>query len=161
MPCLHENSIATRRKQTNGVIIAFLQCQVCGGGRSIKKDGVNMDTLPEYDPAISERYRMELMQKWEREARESQGDWELKKLQQREEWFEEYNIYLQSDHWRRVRRLVLNRDPLCQRCLVNPSQQAHHISYKTYTALGFSFAHECVGVCCECHDLIAPEGNRA
>lgn len=137
----------------------FLQCQACGGGRAIKKEGHNLNALPQHDPSIRESHLQRCREQWAKEADERQSDYELQKLQQGAEWFGKYNLYLNSEHWRQVRRRVLHRDPVCQHCFENSSQQAHHLSYRTYNTFGFSFPQECVGVCVGCHDQITDSGR--
>lgn len=85
----------------------------------------------------------------------------LQKNQEREEWWAGYTAYLQSDHWRAVRRLVLRRDPVCQKCLLAGSEQAHHLTYATFNHHGFSFPAECVGVCVSCHEAITLKSREA
>lgn len=137
----------TVRQQSNNIIVVTRQCTVCGRSLgNVKKDQHDITKLPHFSDVIAAEWRLK-MDEWRKEQKRL---FETKQ----NEWFVGYNKYLQSDHWQRLRRIVLSRDPACQRCFVNVSQQAHHISYEGYKKYGFSFAVECAGMCTPCHDLI-------
>lgn len=151
-PCNHENSIPTVRTIANGSVIVFLQCQVCGGGRSVKKADYDLSKLVPYDQSIVDRYSERCRQFYENRRKE----WEEAETIRDAAWWAKYNEYLQSGAWSVVRNAVLRRDRMCQRCFRLAATQAHHLSYKTYNKHGFTFPHECVGVCGFCHDKIHP-----
>jgi len=137
----------TFRHQRNGVTVVTKQCLTCGRSLgNVKKDQFDISKLPQFDDV---RY-----DNWSREFNEWRAEEQRKFKTKESEWFLQYTKYLQSDHWQQLRRLVLSRDPICQRCFVNRSQQAHHVSYEGYKKYGFSFAVECAGMCTVCHDLI-------
>lgn len=134
------------RHQRNGTMVVK-QCLTCGRNLgNVKKDQFDISKLPQFDEG---RYK-----EWSREWNEWRAEQQEKFKTKESEWFVEYTKYLGSEHWRKLRQLVLRRDPICQRCFENPSQQAHHVSYEGYKKLGFSFAVECAGMCTPCHDLI-------
>lgn len=152
--CKHEHSIPTRREQANGVTVVFLQCQQCGGGRAIKKDGVDLAALPPFDAGLRGDYWAARSAEYQRLADDFNRGVVLRKNQERAEWWADYTAYLKSDHWRTVSFYVRRRDPICQKCFLKDSEQAHHLSYATFNRLGFSFPAECVGICRDCHDEI-------
>jgi len=156
MSCDHTFSVTVRRQIAGGTLIAFSQCQECGGGRAVSKLGVNLDALPAYDPSISERRYAAQKEEWrlEHEA------FEKERQEKTSQWWVDYNAYLNSEHWFRLRRIVLDRDPWCQVCFKNPSNQVHHLSYQSYKQYGFSFAVECIGVCSSCHDILHGKENK-
>lgn len=107
-----------------------------------------MDALPDYDPGIGERYRKLCHEQAQRES--AHLAWEQENKMGK--WWERYNTYLNSDHWKQVRRRVIQRDVVCQVCFHLSASQAHHISYSSFNKYGVSFPIECVGVCESCHD---------
>lgn len=81
--------------------------------------------------------------------------YDKKKQERREEWFRQYNQYLDSPEWRRKRELVLKRDNyLCQCCLKNTATQVHHKSYEFVDLEGGEPAFDLVAICTPCHDFI-------
>ena len=68
------------------------------------------------------------------------------------------NAFYHSPAWRKVRRLVLQRDNfLCQHCLVDgrirPATEVHHIKpLKDYPELSLDMSN-LIGLCWECHEL--------
>ena len=66
----------------------------------------------------------------------------------------EYEQYLQSEHWLAKRLLVLRRaGKFCEGCLERAPTQVHHL---TYQHVGEEFMWELVAVCDECHERIHP-----
>ena len=67
-------------------------------------------------------------------------------------WWKGYKLYLQSEHWKRVRKYVMTRDSkLCQLCLLNNADSVHHLSYDTYNSIGKTLPIECCAICATCH----------
>ena len=148
--CLHESTILTRRTKTNGAVCVAKQCTVCGASRGeVAKSQYNLDALPSFNEALNPNWRQEqyLAQKYQldHERRTRTG-----------EWWESYKKYLNSRHWERISKSVIQRDKYCQCCLLAPAEQSHHISYESFNKHGISFAVECVGVCIKCHDKLHP-----
>lgn len=114
-----------------------------------------MDELPEFDESIKTRYFEAIQKEWQ--AKNSTAIFE--RLTKTGDWWEKYNAYLNSNHWRMVSKLVRERDRVCQKCFLAAAAQAHHLSYTTYDKHGFSFPAECVGICASCHDSIT-EGRK-
>lgn len=124
-----------------------LQCQRCGSGRAAKKALYKLEELPDFDLEIAVRYRSELTAQFE--ARQAQ--WTNEQMTKTGDWWQKYNDYLNSPNWRLVRNAVLRRDPICQKCFFNRSEQAHHLSYESYNKWRITFPVECVGLCFSCH----------
>lgn len=151
MSCAHINSKPTRRTISSGRVITFLQCQDCGGGRAGKmKEFPDVETLPEYDETISDRYYKQK----EEEREEQRKAFEKERTEKKSEWWVKYNEYLESAHWEEIRYIVLERDPKCLCCLQKMSSQAHHLDYSNYNRYGITFPVDCIGVCEGCHGLI-------
>jgi len=150
MSCNHENAIPTRRVISSGITIVSLQCQRCGSGRAAKMSEYKVESLPDFDSSIADRYRQQIAQEWQ--SKQIQRVYE--QVTKTGDWWQKYSAYLRSDHWRSVRRLVVERDRICQVCLKASSVQAHHLSYTSFNRYGVSFSVECVGVCAPCHDSL-------
>lgn len=59
--------------------------------------------------------------------------------------------YLRSAHWAKLRKVVLDRDPVCRLCDTLPSTDPHHLQYRNlYDVL----PDDLIGVCRDCHNLI-------
>lgn len=70
----------------------------------------------------------------------------------------EYADYLQSDQWRQLRRVVMDRcGEVCEGCRVTAAVDVHHL---TYRHVGREFAFELVGLCRECHDRWHQEAGQ-
>lgn len=149
--CLHPNIEIRRRTISNGTVVAAQQCLTCGASpKNVQKSSVKIDELPEYDYELRDQYQKKRQEGFRKRSRQNS-----------DEFWAKYNAYLQSEHWRRLRRIVLDRDPMCQVCFSNRSIQVHHLSYDWFKKIGVSFACECVGICVECHENIHPDmANR-
>jgi 5-methylcytosine-specific restriction endonuclease McrA len=61
----------------------------------------------------------------------------------------EYQIYMQSPQWARIRAAVFQRDrKICQGCLRNTATEVHHLTYANVYA---EFMFELVALCSDCH----------
>lgn len=142
--CLHPNRELRKRVISNGTISLVNQCLNCGQvGSPVKKGTTDLNTLPEFDPNLFEKWR-----------EKSNAEWKEKSSRDSEQWWENYQLYLKSPHWKIVRAIVLRRDAVCQVCFSCQSAHAHHLSYASIKSIGVSFAIECVGVCVPCHEMI-------
>lgn len=145
--CIHPFWELRKRTKSNGVVVVAKQCKDCGSsGGEVKKDQFDLSKLPDWDNALVERRQ----KKWDEENKRVQ---ELNS-QRASEWWIGYNKYLSTDHWKKIRSIVLKRDYFCQICFCRESEQAHHLTYDSFNKFGYSFATECVGLCTICHDLI-------
>jgi hypothetical protein len=157
-PILHRVRLIT----SSGTIQVRDQCTNCGNvkGNSIggysKEEREKLPLLDEnarkkrsadYSEIYISFYRV-LNEKRER-LRVSRRD------QIKENWFKEYNRYLNSPEWRTKRDKVLKRDNYrCQCCLDNYATQVHHKSYEFVDLAGSEPCFDLVSVCTPCHDQI-------
>ena len=79
----------------------------------------------------------------EREKKESERE------QVRQQWWQEYNQYLNSPKWRAKRFAVLSRaNNTCECCLAAKATEVHHLSYaNTFN----EFLGELAATCGDCH----------
>ena len=62
-----------------------------------------------------------------------------------------YDQYLQSEHWRHVRKLALNNaDNACQIC--NDSESTLEVHHRTYERLGSEYIADLTVLCHSCHE---------
>jgi hypothetical protein len=142
--CSHQRTEARKRTKSNGIVVVTMQCLDCGRSLGEKAKGqFNLDKLPAYDPDLYDRLWEAAQPAREKEMAEASA-----------EWWKRYNDYLQSEHWRKVRQKVLDRDYLCQVCFSARAVQAHHLSYESFKRWNVSFPIECVGVCVACHEKL-------
>lgn len=68
-------------------------------------------------------------------------------------WREEYNAYILSEQWRRIRINVLARaDGKCEACEIHRAYlEVHHLHYKTFKNESLT---DLVACCPECHKLL-------
>lgn len=145
--CVHPFWEHRKRTKSNGTIVVAKQCTDCGSSLGeVKKDTFDLSTLKDWD--------VELVQSRETKRTEENLRAMAARGQQNSEWWVSYNRYLQTEHWRTIRKIVLDRDPMCQICFNWPSSQSHHLTYESFNKIGYSFSVECVGLCDSCHDLI-------
>jgi hypothetical protein len=156
MGCEHEITKATRRKISNGTIIVSMQCQRCGSGKAAKMSNYKMADLPEFDDSIRERYQQEIQVRWNRERDQRM----MEQLTKTGQWWSNYTTYLKSLDWQTTRRVVIDRDRVCQKCFIEAATQAHHLTYETYNKHGFTFPQECVALCYACHESLHPGCNE-
>jgi hypothetical protein len=80
---------------------------------------------------------------------EDQQRYDEERRQNKSEWDKKHQEYLMSNEWRKLRRLVLQRDNfLCQGCLITPATEVHHMTYKNHTN---ELAYELISLCSLCH----------
>jgi len=62
----------------------------------------------------------------------------------------DYQEYLQTDHWKQLRKKIMDRDNnTCQICGV----PANHVHHMTYVHRGNEYEFELVALCYECHKI--------
>jgi len=154
--CDHATTKAVRFVQRNGVSIVRLQCQRCGNqvGGNLPKANYNVEGLPAWDESLRNAY-------WQARSERTQEIYQQQQADERADWFRQYNAYLRSEQWGRLRKQVLGRDGyICQNCFrkVVPNlyplpnrAEVHHLSYDGYNRTGQTFAFECVTLCHDCH----------
>ena len=63
----------------------------------------------------------------------------------------EYQDYLKSPNWQKIRSRILKRDKVCVECKSNKATECHHLTYRhRYDERDY----ELVGVCRPCHEYI-------
>ena len=115
------------------------QCESCGSwkAQSIRKFPLTQK-FELFDESKKDKWLDEIRQKFNRE-----------KEQQDHEWRQRYERHLESEYWKRIRRLVMDRDrSICQGCLIVSADHVHHL---TYERLGEELAIDLISVCWECH----------
>jgi 5-methylcytosine-specific restriction protein A len=156
--CDHAQQSVVKYQQSNGQWRVRKQCQNCGEYTTsdLKMAGIDLNTIPEVDRSLREEYY-----KAKRTALDEARYTYLNQQQQaildnRQKWWVNYNAYLQTDHWRKLRRNVILRDNFqCQNCfckLTDTTAHVHHLSYTGFNRVGYSFAFECVTLCARCHN---------
>jgi hypothetical protein len=76
---------------------------------------------------------------------------DMQKAWEKKIWWDNYNTYLASPEWRAKSLAVRARDPVCQGCRQNFSEQAHHVTYRN---VGHEFLFELIALCAKCHDRL-------
>lgn len=154
--CEHARHRAVAYIKRNGVLVVRLQCQRCGESLGERpKSQFDLERLHAWDEELRQRW---LAAKEERrtELVKAQGE-NLTKIREQEndEFWTGYNAYLETPHWKTLRRQVIRRDGFrCQNCfrsVTDATAHVHHIDYRGYKRLGKSFAFECVTLCPRCH----------
>lgn len=148
LECKHERSEIRYRLASNGGKMFKHQCLRCGElvGKWIPHAEVeNKDAITEIDDEFK---RFNIVLKMELRS-------ELLKLQaeiNKNDFFKDYSVYLQSDEWRQKRQLVFSRcDNMCEGCGTRYAAEVHHLTYAHYKN---EFLFELVGLCKECHHRI-------
>lgn len=133
----------------------FNQCQNCGKkvGTALKKtDYTEIET---FDRELEERGLNE-----KSDIKKLSGEIENRRKKRRDVNFDiEYEEYLKSERWQKIRQIVLARDSnLCQSCLDKVASEVHHKDGQ------FRFNEPLftlVSVCSDCHRIITEiERNR-
>lgn len=145
--CKHPDFKLTRRVIKNGQRKA-LQCTICGSMLSVKFSPAHRQThitqLPDFD--------LELLKQW--------GDWRrflisiafyVKNewyVRWKENWWEKYQDYLDSDAWKTRRQHVLARaNNRCEQCGAS-AEVVHHLSYDR---VGNEPLTDLMALCSLCH----------
>lgn len=145
--CQHADSDYELRRHViaNGTTQYKFECQVCGRrGNAISRNDpirTRLDAEPPFtDPGLQERYWRGI---------------EKTKQQERDEWWDQYNQYLESPEWHSKRELVLARDHnRCQARMDGCTRAAEHVHHLTYEHLFDEPLFELVSVCRSCHNRL-------
>jgi len=106
-----------------------------------------------YSPFRCDECDKKRVQQWERQRREQEA--ELKKLRSMP-----YPEYLQTEHWKEVRRRALKRSGFrCQIC--NTNKKALHVHHRTYANRGQEYSSDVIVLCEECHRTFHDNGQLA
>lgn len=160
--CDSENYARVKFVTNGGTITVREQCQSCGNVKSNAIGGYDKEArekLPvlnatlrekrgaDYSAMYIEFYR--IINEKRDKLRKSRRD------QIKDNWFKDYNRYLNSSEWRAKREKVLKRDNYhCQCCLNSYATQVHHKSYEFEDLTGEVPAFDLISVCGPCHDRI-------
>jgi 5-methylcytosine-specific restriction endonuclease McrA len=138
------------------------QCLTCGSVKGNSLGGYTKETREKL-PLLDELARKqrgtdysELYMAFYKVLNEKREKLRLSRRDQiKENWFKEYNKYLNSPEWRTKREKVLKRDNYqCQCCLNSYATQVHHKSYEFEDLTGAVPAFDLISVCGPCHDRI-------
>ena len=142
-----ERGFSEIRKKTDKLNrdIYLWQCLTCGHP--------NSNILPYNDPDIATEAPIDpwdetLQQKWFDAFAASTVK---QNKDENKIWWDKYNTYLASPEWRAKSIAVRARDPVCQGCRQNFSEQAHHVTYRN---VGHEFLFELIALCAKCHDRL-------
>lgn len=151
--CSHDSHLVRKRNSAGHWMFTY-QCRKCGeidrsrtptGGCWLPKSALTLDIdeIPLLDDSLRDRV---LRQATEAMLAVRQAE--------REQWWDEYDAYIQSPEWHEKRERVLARDRfLCQGCL---EHQAVHVHHMTYERLFNELLCDLVSLCVPCHQLCHP-----
>lgn len=142
--CGGDTANLTRRRQGTYFVIA-VQCAQCGAAMTDslrRSDFPTWNTFPAFDEGLSERFFRERSDRTHRAWEEQSADRKAA-----------YAAYLQTPVWRAISALVLDRDKMCQACLLRRSEVAHHLAYGPPPDF-FVPLWLIKGVCRSCHDSL-------
>jgi hypothetical protein len=149
--CRHERTELRKRIYVDGRLNVGAQCLRCGSWSAKKRPAGSLDSLPDYDPGLYERFLVLQREVWQRQEEERKRLQE----QERKDWWARYNRYLVTDRWRRKRASVLARaNNTCEaliRCSGARATQVHHL---TYQRVGDEPIFDLRAVCHECHERL-------
>ena len=133
------------------------QCATCGNSRGgfMPKRAFNISKLRPFDDEALAQFEAERRDEYDKAHAQAKA---LRK-QKSDDWWHQYNTYLQSESWKKKREKVLDRDGgRCQACLDADAEQVHHLNYKD---LGNELLFDLVAVCTPCHDRITESARKA
>lgn len=149
--CEHEDVNSCYRVFKNGTKHYGMQCIKCG--KWIPKKQCDFDTLPVV--LFDEDMQRNIFQ----EASDQRlNEITTKRDEESRQWWQKYDEYLDSEMWKKKRKVILERDKgICQGCLSRAAVHVHHLTYEhVFNELAF----ELVSLCKICHDKAhAKTGN--
>lgn len=151
--CSHERIVRCKRELADGRVQVGEYCGDCGYNWRARApvDPYEHERLPWYDTSLQDAWieqqnELEQQQRAERDA---------EKAERNAEWWRRYNVYLQSDAWKRRRRLALERAQFrCEAMLQCDGARATQVHHTSYKHLGQEPLFELRAVCTSCHDAI-------
>ena len=144
--CQHESRELRARTIADGRSSFVFQCVQCGNtSQPIARKTAIAESAGEAIPL----YDNELAESW----RQHKSDEYLEAFQALQPTLKkEYEAYLSSDRWRKLRLEVLERSKCkCELCEEAPATEVHHF---TYIRLGHELLSDLTAVCHRCHDLL-------
>ena len=133
MTCPHlQDQREIRKRRTLGGVPEFLnQCQACGAkvGKPIAPANISYPgNILWWDVALEQRHKTK--RPATKRARE-------------------YRDFMKGKSWKRLRKLVLDRDNYtCRRC---GDQNTHHVHHRTYERFGQERLEDLITLCQDCH----------
>jgi len=154
--CDHAETRPTKAIKSNNTVCVYIQCAKCGLKlKEAPKKEYDVESLPPFDAALRDKTiadKEALLQQMQQERQEQAAREAAENV---DPYRKRYDDYLQSEHWRTLRRKVIARDHFqCQNCfcrVTEGSAHVHHVSYDGLRNVGHSFAFECVTLCRTCH----------
>lgn len=162
-PKCYEHEVTHGKKCCKNYELEYVRVEIAGGRLQLRKCCKNCKALeagamkhslvPDINkvPIVTD-----LPDRWKQKDQERTAfrQWAFEK--QNNNWRQRYETHLNSDKWRQLRHLVLQRDNhICQSCLLVRASEVHH---KTYDRLGNEAAFDLVSLCSSCHKQI--HGNQ-
>lgn len=145
--CQH-TFVMFKKKNSAGVYYCQLFCLECGKSGGVVKIPDIIESIEELTTEMQEKLNSLTKIQYDK----INQDILLKREEDRKEWFREYNIYLNSDVWKKKRDLVLNRDSyICQGCL---EVKANHVHHNTYSNVGDELLFQLISLCQHCHSKL-------
>ena len=154
--CNHTRTDIREFRYDSGVVQYRLQCLDCGKGVGSAISKAKLSQRPPVaDMGIVDRYtasQRELWRQWHIANGLKEVDFDAINRQRTagKIWWREYNAYLQTEEWKELRRVVLERDDYeCQGCLEKRAEHVHHLHYKN---VGNELICDLVSLCVACHE---------
>lgn len=157
--CGHPEKAMRFKVDALGRRFYLLQCLVCGEpASSALKKPEDATAIQPWDAALQDRCRATRDAGYD--ARHAERESRLIRLSEdRAARKAAYEAHLQSETWRQMRQLVIQRDGgLCQGCLQAPGQHVHHL---TYDRVGRELAFDLILLCEACHERAHPWKEKA
>lgn len=160
--CSHGQERLVRYQKSNAVWCVRRQCLDCGEYTTsdLPQKNINVAGLPIFDSAIRDAHRQAKAKARQEAKYKLLNENDLARLSQEQRWWENLNRYYETEHWKELRLLVLQRDGYkCQHCFRLVTEELAHIHHTSYAGLnrvGRSFAFECVTLCTKCHRDFTP-----
>lgn len=159
--CTHKQTAIRTRDVAKGGKHYVPQCLRCGKATSNpmkRADAIYQNDSqlpPPFDEPLRAAWEDEQSQAFkaidetyfERTSALSSGEFHADDL-----WQAQYELYLDTDKWKKKRALVLERDQqCCQGCMDAQGTEVHHLNYEN---MGDEFLFELVSLCHQCHEKI-------
>lgn len=156
--CSNPILIDIRFEQTNGVWVRRTGCKNCkslvGSQKKKGDDFLKLPFLSQENYLLTEKNKKDSFDKLYNYIKLLCQDFKDTQISERRKYYEDY---IKSENWKRVRKLVLERDDfLCQGCRI---KKAVHVHHTTYDFLGDELLFQLISLCVDCHQKIHPEKN--
>ncbi len=134
----------------NGHVVTgvYIQCANCGGCMNMTKPL----GLKHSGNLAKGEFSVDRLKEWKANKAEEQIQIFIydRCIKESKLPFQQYQAYLQSEHWSNLRLKVLERDKwLCQSCMQKKATEVHHFSYEN---LWNERLDELISYCRSCHE---------